>query len=367
MVPGLGTRAVDRLGDDYPILATPGQPGLRVNVTPEEQARYSPRWIDVIDLETKTLETVEVRALLRECGADYPRIREIVSVVEGDRVRKPVGLEPDFDEDDLIVTFEGLLGSTRFTKRMAAILQLLRDNLGRPVDIEFASDGRDLYLVQCRTQSSKEEYAPAPIPRNLSREAVLFSVRGNISNGRVPEIRYVVYVDPVRYAELPDIGDLRDVGKAIGRLNKLLPGREFVLMGPGRWGSRGDIRLGVPVTYADISNTAVLIEIARPKGNYVPELSFGTHFFQDLVEAEIRYIPIYTGAEGGMLDEAFLRGARNLLPDLLPDLARLADTVRVVDIPRERKGRVLRILMNADLDEAVGVFDEPGTDAAEQE
>ncbi|UCF69052.1 MAG: nucleotidyltransferase domain-containing protein, partial [Acidobacteriota bacterium] len=125
------------------------------------------------------------------------------------------------------------------------------------------------------------------------------------------------------------------------------------------WGSRGDIKLGVPVTYADINNCAVLMEIARKKGNYVPQLSFGTHFFLDLVEAEIRYIPLYPDEPECVLNEAFLRRARNMLPEMLPEHAHLADTLRVIDVVREREGRVLRVLMNADLDEAVGLFDIP--------
>jgi hypothetical protein len=136
-------------------------------------------------------------------------------------------------------------------------------------------------------------------------------------------------------------------------------------MGPGRWGSRGDIKLGVHVTYADISNTAVLIEVARKKGNYVPELSFGTHFFQDLVESDIRYIPLYPDESDGFLDEMFLRRAPNLLPDIIPDLSGLADVVRVIEVGHGEEDRVLRILMNADLDEAVGIFDAPRTEPAE--
>jgi predicted nucleotidyltransferase len=130
-------------------------------------------------------------------------------------------------------------------------------------------------------------------------------------------------------------------------------------MGPGRWGSRGDIRLGVSVAYSDINNTAVLLEIARQKGRYVPELSFGTHFFQDLVEADIRYIPLYPDEPGSLFNERFLRGARNFLPDLVPELASLAEIVRVIDVDRETRGKVLRVLLNADLDEAVAVFSEP--------
>ena len=89
-------------------------------------------------------------------------------------------------------------------------------------------------------------------------------------------------------------------------------------MGPGRWGSRGDIKLGVSVTYSDINNTAVLIEIARQKGNYVPDLSFGTHFFQDLVEADIRYLPLYPDDARVVFNEAFFRDPRTSSPASCP-------------------------------------------------
>ncbi len=359
LVPGLGTRAVDRVGDDYPVLLAPGQPGLRVNVTPDEVIRYSPRWIDAINLKTNTFDTLEFRDLMRECGSDYPGIRQIVSVVEEDRIRRPIGLEPDFAQDEVVVTFEGLIRDTSFVKRMAAIVGLLSEKLGGPVDVEFASDGTDLYLLQCRAQSHTDEFAPAPIPRNLPREVVLFSAHRSISNGQVPDITHIVFIDPERYAELEDLRDLRNVGKVVGKLNKLLPKRQFILIGPGRWGSRGDIKLGVQVTYSDISNTAVLMEVAHKKGNYLPELSFGTHFFQDLVESDIRYIPLYPDEPEGFLDETFLRRASNLLPDMFPEFSRLADVVRVIEADRKGEGHVLRILMNADLDEAVGIFDTP--------
>jgi predicted nucleotidyltransferase len=130
-------------------------------------------------------------------------------------------------------------------------------------------------------------------------------------------------------------------------------------MGPGRWGSRGDIKLGVKVTYSDISNTAVLVEIARKKGNYLPDLSFGTHFFQDLVEAGIRYLPLYPDEKGTLFNEQFFKKSRNILPELLPEFAFLADTVRIIDIPKSTDGLILRVLMNADQDEAAGMLVNP--------
>lgn len=110
------------------------------------------------------------------------------------------------------------------------------------------------------------------------------------------------------------------------------------------------------VTYSDISNAALLVEIARQKGNYLPDLSFGTHFFQDLVEASIRYLPLYPDDPGVRFDERFLLDAENELPQLLPDAAEFVEVVRVIDVGRAREGQVLRVLLNAELEQAVGMF-----------
>jgi predicted nucleotidyltransferase len=283
----------------------------------------------------------------------------MVSMVDQDRVRQPMGLEPDWEKDDLVVTFEGVFANTPFVARIRALLEVLEDRLGTPVDIEFACDGDHLYLLQCRAQSYSREDAPVPIPRDLPRDRVVFTANRHVSNGRVPEITHVVYVDPEAYARLEQ-DRLRDVGRAVGRLNRLLPKRQFILIGPGRWGSRGDIRLGVSVTYADINNAAVLLEVAKQKGHYVPELSFGTHFFQDLVEAGIRYLPLYPDEEGIVFKDLFFRRATNILRALAPEYSHLADVVQVLDVRAETDGLVLRVLLNADLDEAVGLLSEPG-------
>jgi hypothetical protein len=357
MVPGLGTRAVDRLADDYPVLVAPGQPGLRVNQTPDETRRYAPRKADVINVETGGFETVDVHQLLERYGDQMPFARQIVSIADHDHLRRPAGLV-DFADAGLVVTFEGLFSDTPFVARMRALLQLLREKLKTPVDIEFASDGQHVYLLQCRPQGATADALATPIPHDLPPERVLFTARRYVSNGQVSDISHLVYVDPAAYARL-DAERIREVGRVVGRLNRLLPKRQFALMGPGRWGSRGDIRLGVPVTYADISNTALLVEIARQKGGYLPDLSFGTHFFQDLVESSIRYLPLYPDDPEVAFNEAFFLRARNALADVTPEFASLADVIRVIDVPQAAEGRVLRVLMNGDLDEAVGLLVSP--------
>ncbi|HWS95929.1 MAG TPA: PEP/pyruvate-binding domain-containing protein, partial [Candidatus Methylomirabilis sp.] len=358
LVPGLGTRAVDRMADDYPVLIAPGQPNLRANVTVDEVLRYSPKKVDVINLETNSFETVEAKELLRSCGTRYPQVRLLVSLVDHDRIEQPTGLL-DFGKRDVIFTFEGLIQKTPFVSYVRELLTLLQEKLGEPIDIEFAYDGSDFYLLQCRPQSYSGDAVPIPIPQDLPAERMLFSASRFISNGRVPEITHIVYVDPEGYRNLPDEHAMREVGRVVGRLNKLLPKRQFILMGPGRWGSRGDIKLGVPVTYSDINNSAMLIEVARQKGNYLPDLSFGTHFFQDLVEASIRYLPLYPDDPKNVFKEPFFRGSRSILDELLPEFAYLSDTVRVIDVPRAAGGQVLRVLMNADLDQAVALLAAP--------
>ena len=364
LVPGLGTRAVDRVGDDFPILCAPGQPGLRVNATPEEVVRYSPRYLDLLNLTTGRFETVGVEELLRQCGGEVAGIEQMVSVYRDGHLQQPLLGQIDFERDDLVVTFEGLLTRTPFVRQVRGLLTLLQERLGSPADIEFASDGRRLYLLQCRAQSPAKYCAPAPIPRDLPRERLIFTANRHVSNGYVPGITHIVYVDPEKYSRLESLDQLVAVGRAVSKLNKVLPKHQFALLGPGRWGSRGDIKLGVRVTYSDINNTALLVEIARKKGDYTPDLSFGTHFFQDLVEAAIRYLPLYPDEEGVVFNEPFLTRSGNILADLAPDFRGLSDTVYVIDVPRAADGHVLRVLMNADIDEAVGLLVPPAAEPA---
>ena len=360
LVPGLGTSAVDRVADDYPVLAVPGRKGLRAHASLQETLRYSPRRADVINLETARFESVELADLLKAAGDDYPLVEKVFSVLRaGNLVRVP-RLMMDPAHDDLVADMRALLDGTDFVPRIHALLRTLEMYLQSPVDIEFAHDGKDFYLLQCRPQAMSGDTVPSLIPHDPSPDDVLFTANRFVSNGLVPDITHVVFVAPDAYAALPDVETMRSVGRVVGALNQLLPKRSFILVGPGRWGSRGDIKLGVSVTYADINNTAMLVEVARRKGDYVPDLSFGTHFFQDLVEAGIRYLPLYPDDPGVVFQESFLMAAPNRLAALLPDHAALEGCVRVIDVPAATHGRVLRVYQNADLDHAVAVLEEPG-------
>ena len=358
LVPGLGTRAVDRLGDDYPVLAAPGQPGLRVNTSVDETVRYAPRFMDVINLEERKIETVKVEDIVSEYGAQYPQVDKVFSVHRDGMIIK-TNRFTDFAREYVIPTFEGLLDSgSSFLVTMRRMLDILEHGCGFPVDIEFAADGDDIYILQCRAQSSWAQCEEVHLNEKPDSEQVLFTASRYVSDGFVQGVTHIVYVDPAEYDGLKELDDLVRVGKIVGRLNSILKKRSFILMGPGRWGSRGDIKLGVQVTYSDINNTAVLIEMAFQKGSYLPDLSFGTHFFQDLVEAGIRYLPLYPDDSGVVFRRDFFEKSENVLCQILPDCDDLSHVVRVIDVGASSGGQVLKIAMSGDDGEAIAYLAE---------
>jgi hypothetical protein len=179
------------------------------------------------------------------------------------------------------------------------------------VDIEFAWDEEKLYLLQCRSLSIRKEAGRVIIPEHVEEGQILFKTKAGLSNSIVNDMEYIVYVNPRAYDQLQTVGEKMKVASVVNLLNKQFTGKRYALMGPGRWGSN-DINLGVRVTYADINSTQLLVEIAFAKEGYTPEVSYGTHFFQDLVEADIAIIPIFPDEAGSFLNEKFLLESPNL-------------------------------------------------------
>jgi len=332
LVAGLGTRAVDRIGNDYSLLACPGKPGLRVNQRYEDVLRYSQHRLDALNLKTNEFETLDAETLFREHGTAIPGLEQIVSFDRQGSLSSPVGHLMDTREE-MILTFENLTTRSGFLSRIHLLLRILRESMKTPVDVEFASDGQSLYLLQCRPQSLAARNEQVALPAHPAPESVLFEANRYVTTGHVNNVLTVVHVVPEAYGKLETLEEMKEVGRIVSRLNSLLPRRSFILIGPGRWGSRGDIKLGVQVTYSDINRSAMLIEVAIAKDGYVPELSFGTHFFQDLVEADIKYLPLYPQEEGSSLARSFLEDGVNHLTRFLPEAEALAHVVRVIHLP----------------------------------
>jgi len=352
LVPGLGTRAVDRVGNDYPILVSPNRPNLRVNALISEQVQYSPRYMDVINLKSKAIETVDAIEIFRDHPEELPKLENLVSIYKNNRLVEP-NIMTDFKKEDLIITFNNLFEKTDFLEKMKRILFILEDKIETPVDVEFASDGDKLYILQCRPQSQGMGIERKPIPSNIPNDRKLFSANKYVTTGQIENIEYVVYVDSEGYTNLPNREEMQKIATIVNELNNKLPNKKFILMGPGRWGSRGDIKLGVPVKYGDIKNTALLVEVAKEKGGYVPELSFGTHFFQDLVESNIRYLPLYPDQKDTIFNEELLTKTENYLVKILPKYKDYKNVIKVVKTQDLLEDGTLSVIMDGEANEAL--------------
>ncbi len=351
LVMGLGTRAVDRSGSDYPRMVALGHPTLRPESTVTDILRCAQHTLDVIDVKKNRLQSITVRELLAQ-GLELPMLDKIMSIHRDGDLYAPTGLHVDAEPTQLCITFDKLLRDTPFVPRIREMLRRLEQEYGMPVDMEFACDGEKFYLLQCRTQSQVKDAGPVKIPSDIPDGDVLFDARRFVRTGWIEGIEYVVYVDSDAYDALPTRQKRNETARVVGRINRALPPKSFVLIGPGRWGSN-DILLGVPVRYADINHCQVLIEVARQKDGFCPEVSFGTHFFQDLVEAGIHYLPLYPDEGGNRYNAEFLTQASNKLATLIPDDAEFCEVIRVIHVPSVANGRRLNLAMDGEIDRAL--------------
>lgn len=357
LVVGLGTHAVDRVGD-YARMVPLDVPTMRPEGTPEEVIRVSQRQVDVVDLEGEGFTRIPVGDAFRAMrGRD---IGDFVSIIgEGGELSAPIGDRVSVPSDQLCVTFERLLGRGEFPQRIRKMLTALERNYRVPVDLEFAQDDGQFYVLQCRPLGGDAAQKGAPLPTNVEPADRIFSARRYVNPGVLEDIEFLVLVDPRDYNRVDSMTKRREIARAVGRINDALAGRNFVLMGPGRWGSR-DIRLGVQVGFADISNASALIEIARAGGEFTPEPSFGTHFFQELVEAAILYLPLYPDDPTVEFNEKFLHGSPNALAWVSPEDARLADTIRVLETAKIAPGRRLNLVLDGERQEALAYLADVG-------
>jgi hypothetical protein len=358
LVWGLGTRAVERVGNDYPRLVALSHPMLRPETSPKEVRRYSQHFVDVIDLEDNAFKTLPIHQVL---DIHYPILRYLAHQDQGDYLTPLRSAMIQGPIENLVPTFDELLRRTPFAERMRSILRLLETHYQTPVDTEFTLrvvDPNSLHpeveicLLQCRPQSHFQE-SQVEIPKKLPDEDVIFATRRMVPQGHITSIKYVLFVPPKGYYALPTAAARSDLGRAIGRLNLALAGKPFICVGPGRWGTTNP-DLGVHISYSDIYNTQALIELSgMVVGSGAPEPSFGTHFFQDLVEARIYPLGIYLDDDDVVFNHAFFYDTPNHLSDYLPGEDGLAQALRLIAADDFRAGHHLELVMDANKARAV--------------
>jgi len=364
LVWGLGTRAVERVGNDYPRLVALSHPLLRPKSSPDAIRYYSQQYLDLINLENNKFETHPITDVLTK---RYPLLRYIAQL-EQDGFLGPI--RSSFFEgglDQLVLTFEGLLSRTTLADQMRSILNLLETKYQRPVDTEFAiyitdpdriNPGIKIAILQCRPQSQAEQ-REVSLPENLQEDHIIFTTRRMVPHGHVQNIQYVLYISPEGYYALPTPVARSELGRAIGRLNQILADKTFICIGPGRWGTTNP-DLGIQIGYADIYNTSALIELAGQEIGPEPEPSFGTHFFQDLVEAQIYPLAIYLDDEDVVFNQDFFYNTPNQLAALAPNEVSLDNCLRLIDVSTFHAGHALELVMDSEHNQAVGFLKDQG-------
>jgi hypothetical protein len=362
LVFGLGTRAVERVGSDYPRMIAISQPQLRPEVG-AKIAKYSQHQMDVMDLRENAFRTLALTDVLS--GDNYPHLHLFVSVMRDGHPYDPHSETVDGTPDQWVLTFNNLLSRTDFVPVMGKILATLEDGYGQPVDVEFtATPGADgkvhVNLLQCRPLYLPGQTDSVAVPEELEPDRILFRANRMICGGEIDRVRFILYIDPPAYHHLASQDVKRSLGRLVGQINRLPAVREgkIIMMGPGRWGS-SNIQLGVNVGYADIDNASVLVEIAAEEAGQVPEVSYGTHFFQDLVEAQIIYLPVYPDSESAQFHSDFFRRAPNTLLEHLPQAGAYEDVLRLIDVPRAAGGQFAQVIADTRQNRALCYLQSP--------
>ena len=330
LVMGLGTKAVDRTKKDYPRIINLDKPEVTMVKDIREKHRYSQHYLDVIDLKDISLHDIPVGD-----GLDViPRYAKKV-LVEHDREAERMFRDRGERREIVFVNCEGLVKNQDFIDEMKEIMDTLETAYDYPVDIEYTVNvGEDnsfnVNLLQCRPLQVSINNEAIEMPEDKN---VFFHIKeSSMGMSRKNEIDTICYVDPHRYYEYP-YAQKSSISHVINDVNAYCKknGKTAILIVPGRIGTSSP-ELGIPVVFADISYFSAILEESYSEVGYMPELSFGSHMFQDLVEAEIYYGALFENEKNLEFNKDMIYEHKNILKDINPDLSEeIYDMVHVID------------------------------------
>ena len=351
LVWGLGTRAVERVGNDYPRPVALSHPTLHPDDSPEAVRYYSQRFIDLIDLQENALKSMQVGEVLK---SGYPLLRFIAQLEQDGSLVTPRRRVMKNEVSSLVITFDEFLRRTDLAQTLSHLLLLLEEHYNNAVDVEFTVDIPDplasppqaqIVLLQCRPQSYLKTAQSIRIPAELKKEDQIFSTSFMVPQGFLANIQHVVFVEPEAYFALESDQSRREVGRVIGQINQILPPKSFICVGPGRWGSI-NTDLGVYVSYADICNTGSLVEVSGTGIGMAPEPSLGTHFFQDLMEAQIFPLAVNLDVASTTFNRNFFYQSANHLSEIVQCNQRYHQVVKLIKIVDFRPEHHLNLVMD---------------------
>ena len=285
LVMGLGTAAVDRRTGSYPRIVSLDAPTKMINTDLSDRQQFSQRIVDAISIENNDIEGFDA---MRLCEKIPYYLKRLIYTHNFDTERR---LRDRGDNRDVMfITCDGLTKNETLMNDMRDMLSVIQSSYEYPVDTEFtinfAPDGSYVIdLLQCRPLQLTKDGDKVTIPE-CEKADILLETKG-VSMGFSREIQLdcVVYIDPIAYYNMP-YKQKYNIKQALSQVNWHYRGKNkhLLLLTPGRICTSSP-ELGVPSAFSDISEFSVIAEISESRAGYIPELSYGSHIFQDLVEA----------------------------------------------------------------------------------
>lgn len=303
MVFGLGTMSTKR---GYARTVSLTNPYLRPEgQNPDKIAMHAQEAFHVIDMQKPDeLTTLDIKQKWRHLIDNHPDFGVYAQMYsyESDGgslaslMKNTVGLDAC---TKICLTFEDFPKKyPNFFVRMKKTLSLLESSMGVPADIEFAYEPTEdsFCLIQSRPfwcQTCIDDGIP-----DLGKRRVLLRADRMVTPGTIEHIGTLVYIDHMLYYGNPDF---YSVARAVGELNGSMGDRKYIFVSPGRVGSSNP-RLGVPVQYNELTQCRCIVELGIPRLGFMPELSYGTHFFSDLAVDDVLYMPVFDGESNNVID-----------------------------------------------------------------
>ncbi|HEX7411352.1 MAG TPA: pyruvate, phosphate dikinase, partial [Bacteroidales bacterium] len=275
---------------------SPHYPNVEIN-TPKDQYKGSQVDFYAVDLSIRPLNLLqgEDAGLVKLEISDaekFGTLRHCASVYDLDNNRIVPGLNY---AGPRIVNFANILkyNYIPLADTIKLILDVVKEALGSPVEIEFAIDlkkddkGRaSFYLLQIKPLIGNAEDYTIEEENFNTEDVVVFSDKG-MGNGLINDITDLIYVDPAKF----DKSRTREMADEIEKLNEIMKkeNRQYILIGPGRWGSR-DPWIGIPINWPQISNAKVIIETSLE--DFPLDASSGSHFFHNVTSLNIGYFSV---------------------------------------------------------------------------
>jgi hypothetical protein len=289
---------------------SPKYPNTEI-ITPEDQIKNSQTDFFAVDMKKREINLLEgdTAGLIRpeiDEAERHGSLKHCASVYDPNNNTITAGIDRPGPR---VVNFGNILkyNYIPMAKTIEVVLNIVKEALGSPVEIEFAIDlnldkqrRASFYLLQIKPLIGSVEDYNVKMEKYKKEEIILYSEKG-MGNGLIKNIKDVIYIDNTKF----DKSKTEEMADEIDKYNSGMmdAGKQYILIGPGRWGTR-DRWIGIPVNWPQISNAKIIVETSLE--GYPLDASSGSHFFHNVTSANVGYFSVQQENSGSYINYEIL-------------------------------------------------------------